>query len=88
MRRVHRMKAVANRPIIRKPIPAMTRKVQNIGVTPGMVSRAAASIMAAVASVTSGVYFFRSGRHAWAWLLGANAVGLGLWWLLWQGGAA
>ena len=38
--------------------------------------------------VLSGVYFFRSGLHAWAWLLGANAAGLSLWWLLRQGGAA
>lgn len=35
--------------------------------------------------VLSGVYFFRSGRRAWAWLLGANAVALGVWWLALQG---
>lgn len=34
------------------------------------------------------VYFFTSGLRAWAWLLGANAAALGLWWLLQQGGAA
>ena len=38
--------------------------------------------------VLSGVYFFHSGLRAWAWLLGANALALGLWWLLRQGGAA
>jgi len=34
------------------------------------------------------VYFFASGLRAWAWLLGANALALGLWWLIRQGGAA
>ena len=36
------------------------------------------------------VYFFASGRRAWAWLTGANALLLGLWWLvrLGLGGAA
>jgi hypothetical protein len=28
------------------------------------------------------VYFFSSGLRAWAWLLGANAAALGLWWFL------
>lgn len=32
--------------------------------------------------VLSLVYFFRSGLRAWAWLLAANALALGLWW--WQ----
>lgn len=31
--------------------------------------------------VLSFVYFFSSGLRAWAWLLGTNAVTLGLWWL-------
>ncbi len=35
--------------------------------------------------VLSFVYFFSSGLRAWAWLLGANALALGLWWLLRQG---
>ncbi len=34
------------------------------------------------------VYFFSSGLRAWAWLLGANAVALGAWWLLAPGSAA
>ena len=38
--------------------------------------------------VLSFVYFFSSGLRAWAWLLGANALALGFWWLLWKGGAA
>jgi hypothetical protein len=38
--------------------------------------------------VLSLVYFFGSGLRAWAWLLGANAVALGVWWLLQQGSAA
>ncbi|BCN36980.1 hypothetical protein ALDI51_02990 [Alicycliphilus denitrificans] len=38
--------------------------------------------------VLSSVYFFRNGLRAWAWLLGANAAALGLWWWLRQGGAA
>ena len=38
--------------------------------------------------VLSSVYFFRSGLHAWAWLLAANALALALWWLAYQGGAA
>ncbi|MFT3719671.1 hypothetical protein [Pseudorhodoferax sp.] len=38
--------------------------------------------------VLSGVYFFSSGLRAWAWLLGANVVALGVWWLVRQGGAA
>ncbi|MGE0799688.1 MAG: hypothetical protein AB7G13_26095 [Lautropia sp.] len=32
--------------------------------------------------VLSLVYFFSSGLRAWAWLLGANAAALGVWWLL------
>jgi len=28
------------------------------------------------------VYFFQTGLRAWAWLLAANALALGLWW--WQ----
>lgn len=32
--------------------------------------------------VLSLVYFFRSGLRAWAWLLAANALALGLWWWL------
>ena len=32
--------------------------------------------------VLSCVYFFSSGLRAWAWLLGANMVALGLWWLV------
>lgn len=38
--------------------------------------------------VLSCVYFFSSGLRAWAWLLAANAVALGLWWLVRQGGTA
>lgn len=38
--------------------------------------------------VLAGVYFFASGMRAWAWLLGANALALGLWWLIRHGGAA
>lgn len=38
--------------------------------------------------VLSGVYFFSSGPRAWAWLLGANALALGLWWLASKAGAA
>ncbi|MFT3665966.1 hypothetical protein [Piscinibacter sp.] len=38
--------------------------------------------------VLSGVYFFSSGLRAWAWLLGANALALGLWWLASTAGAA
>lgn len=38
--------------------------------------------------VLSLVYFFSSGARAWAWLLGANAVALGAWWLLAQGSPA
>lgn len=38
--------------------------------------------------VLSGVYFFSSGLRAWAWLLGTNALALGLWWLAWKGGMA
>lgn len=33
------------------------------------------------------VYFFASGWRAWAWLSGANALALALWWLMRQGGA-
>ena len=32
--------------------------------------------------VLSLVYFFQTGLRAWAWLLAANALALGLWW--WQ----
>lgn len=39
-------------------------------------------------TVLSFVYFFRSGLRAWAWLLAANAVAFGLWWLLRHGVAA
>ncbi len=38
--------------------------------------------------VLSFVYFFRSGLSAWAWLLAANALALGLWWLARHGGTA
>lgn len=38
--------------------------------------------------VLSLVYFFDSGLRAWAWLLAANLLALGLWWLLRQGGGA
>ncbi|WP_198969649.1 hypothetical protein [Xylophilus sp. ASV27] len=38
--------------------------------------------------VLSGVYFFSSGLRAWAWLAGANALALGLWWLQRPGGVA
>lgn len=38
--------------------------------------------------VLSFVYFFSSGLRAWAWLSGANAVMLGVWYLAVRGGAA
>jgi len=38
--------------------------------------------------VLSLVYFFSSGARAWAWLLGANALALGGWWLLAPGSPA
>ncbi|MNR32682.1 hypothetical protein D3C85_1502890 [compost metagenome] len=44
LRSVQSTKAVANRPIIRKPIPAMMRKTQNISGTLGTVSQAACLI--------------------------------------------
>ena len=43
-----------------KAIATMMRKVQNIGATFGMVSRAAILICSSVASVTFGVYFLSS----------------------------
>ena len=49
LRRVHSTKAVANRPIIRKPMPAMMRKAQNISGTFGTVLQAAWTTCSGVA---------------------------------------